>query len=248
MTETTDRVAVESDDAAASPARDRRNRWKAAFVSLLVLSVLSTSAWVLFGSRLLVVRHVEVTGTHLVPQSRVLTAAGVQVGGPMIRLDTGAVADRVAGIPEVESVNVIRKWPTTLRIIVRERVPVVVVQRAGRFYQVDRYGVVVRATSAAPRGLPRLLVTTPGPGDPATAAALGVWRSLPPRFTTRLSAVAAPDPEAVTLRLKSGVTVVWGAPERAVEKLRLVDALLSGSSGQTARTIDVSSTEVVTTR
>lgn len=240
--------AVEPDAGGPATARGRPNRWKVAFVALLVLGVLGTSAWVLFGSRVLVVRHIDVTGTHIVPQSRVLAAAGVRLGGPMIRLDTGAVADRVAGIQEVESVKVVRRWPATLQITVRERVPVVVYERDRRYAQIDRFGVVVRTSSAPPRGLPRLFVAAPGPSDPATAAAVAVWRSLPPRFTARLSAIAATGPEAVTLRLESGVSVVWGAPERAAEKLRLLDALLHGSSGRGARTIDVSSPEVVTTR
>ena len=40
---------------------------------------------------------------------RIVAATGVQVGGSMINLDTGAVADRVAGIQQVESVRVERR-------------------------------------------------------------------------------------------------------------------------------------------
>lgn len=242
-------VAADAGSVAERPAGGRPGRWKAAFVALLVLGVFGTAAWVLFGSRLLVVRHIQVSGTELVSQDRVLAAAGVPLGGPMIRLDPGKVADRViAAIREIESVRVRREWPATLRVTVRERVPVVVTERAGRYHQIDRFGVTVVDTPARPRGLPRLVVTAPGPGDPATAAALSVWRSLPARFQQRVSVITAPGPEAVGLRLKSGTSVVWGAPERAADKLRLVEALLSPSNGQTARTIDVSSPEVVTTR
>jgi len=42
--------------------------------------------------------------------------------------------------------------------------------------------------------------------------------------------------------------VIWGAPERAAEKLRLVEALAGAAAGRSAHTIDVSSPEVVTTR
>jgi cell division protein FtsQ len=238
--------------AAATAVPPRARAWKAIFVAALVLGVLGTSAWVVFGSRVLVVRHVEVTGTHLVPKSQVIAAAGVQVGGSMINLRTGTVADRVAGIQQVESVRVDRHWPTTLRIEVRERVPAVVAVRGRRYYQIDRFGVTVLTTSARPRGLPELVVGAPNPNDPATAAALGVWRSLPERFRGRVSAIGATDPEEVTLRLKSGVSVIWGAPERAAEKLRLVEALAGvpglRAAGRSAHTIDVSSPEVVTTR
>jgi cell division protein FtsQ len=257
MTDTTETVAA---DRAASPAADgggrperppdrRPNRWKAAFVALLVLGVFGTAAWVVFGSRLLVVRHIEVSGTERVSHDRVVAAAGVPLGGPMIRLDTRAVADRlVVALREIESVQVRRIWPATLRIAVRERVPVVIAWRAGRYHHIDRFGVTVVDTAAPPRGLPQLVVAAPGPGDPATVAALSVWRSLPAGFRERVSVIAAPGPEAVTLRLKSGISVVWGAPERAADKIRLVEALHSPPNGQIARTIDVSAPEVVTTR
>ncbi len=249
MIDTTQASAADRDAAAVAPrARGRPGRWKAIFVAALVLGVLGTSGWVVFGSRVLVVRHVVVTGTHLLPKSQVIAATGVHVGGSMIKLDTGAVAERVAGIQQVESVRVERHWPATLRIEVRERVPAVVAVRGRRYYQIDRFGVTVLTTSARPRGLPELVVGAPDAGDPATAAALAVWRSLPERFRRRVSTIGATDPEEVTLRLKSGVSVVWGAPERAAEKLKLVEALAGMAAGRSAHTIDVSSPEVVTTR
>jgi cell division protein FtsQ len=248
----TNTAAADSGATAATAARAaaavRARRWKVAFVTALVLGVFGTSAWVLFGSRLLVVRHIDVTGTHIVPESRVVAATGVPLGGSMTSLDTGAVADRVAGIQQVEAVRVERRWPATLRIEVRERAPAVVAVRGRRYYQIDRFGVTVLATSTRPRGLPELAVAAPDPGDPATAAALAVWRTLPGRFRGRVAAIGATDPEAVTLRLRSGVSVVWGAPERSTEKLRLVEALVGTRAGRSAHTIDVSSPEVVTTR
>jgi cell division protein FtsQ len=239
--------AAGADDAAAAAAR-RAGRWKAAFVAALVLGVFGTAAWVLFGSRVLVVRHVEVTGTRIVPKSRVVAATGVRLGGSMIHLDTAAVAGGVAAIPQVESVRVVRHWPATLRIEVRERRPVAVAVRGRRYYEIDRFGVTVLATSVRPRGLVTLVVAAPGPRDPATIAALDVWSRLPVGFRGRVSAVVATDPEAVTLRLRSGVSVVWGAPERTAEKVRLVEALVGTPAGRAAHTIDVSSPEVVTTR
>jgi cell division protein FtsQ len=228
--------------------RRHANRWKVLFVSFLVAGLLGAAAWVLLGSRLLVVRHVEVAGTHLLPNDRVVAIGRVHLGLPMIRLDTGAVRDRVEGIQQVESARVELHWPGTVRILVVERTPVVVVARAGRFDEMDRFGVTVLTVDTAPSGLPTLVVADPGPADPATGAALAAWRSLPDRLTRRLTAIEAPTVESITLRLSGGKSVVWGAPERAAEKIRLVDALLSTPAGRAARTIDVSSPEVVTTQ
>jgi cell division protein FtsQ len=217
------------------------------FISLLVVGVFGLAAWVLLGSRLLVVRHVEVVGTHLLPRDRVVELARIHLGTPMVRLGAGEVRDRLEDIQEVEAVRVERRWPTTVRIVVTERVPVVVVPRGGKFEQYDRYGVLVLTSPVRPRGLPDLVVATPGPADAATGAALAAWRSMPPRLTRRLVAVEAPTTESITLRLSGGQTIIWGAAERAQEKLRLIDALSRTAAGRSARTIDVSSPEVVTT-
>jgi cell division protein FtsQ len=216
------------------------------FISLLVAGVFGLAAWVLLGSRLLVVRHVEVVGTHLLTRDRVVSVARIHLGTPMIRLGADAVRDRIEGIREVETARVERRWPTTVRIIVSERVPVVVVPHGGRFDQYDKYGVLV-VTSATRPALPALVVAAPGPADAATMAALGAWRSLPPRLAGRLTAVEAPTTESITFRFAGGRTVIWGAAERAQEKLRLIDALSRTAAGRSARTIDVSSPEVVTT-
>ncbi|GAA2407726.1 hypothetical protein GCM10010191_15200 [Actinomadura vinacea] len=249
MTEAGTRQRRSTSEPAGRPAAARRaGRWKAACVTLLVLGVLGTVAWVLLGSRLLVVRNVEVTGTKLAPRDRIVATAGIRLGLPMVRLGTGTVRSRLERLREVESATVERRWPATIRIVVRERVPVAAVQRAGRFYQLDRHGVAVTDGPSRPPGMPALASAAPGPTDAATLAALRVLEDLPDRMGKRVARVEAPSPESVTLRMAGGRTVVWGPAERSAEKVRLVDALQKSAAGRSARTIDVSAPEVVTTR
>jgi cell division protein FtsQ len=217
------------------------------FVALLVTGVLGTAAWVLLGSRLLVARHIDVVGERLVPRDRVLAVARVRLGEPLIRLDTGAVRDRVEAVQEIETVRVERRWPATVRIVVRERTPIAAVQHDNRFLQIDRYGVTVLTSSARPRGLPSLTVADPGQTDPTLRSALAVIQALPAWVSHRVASVEARSPEAVTLRLKEGTTIVWGASERTPDKLRLLRGLLSTTPQRGIKTIDVSSPEVVTT-
>jgi cell division protein FtsQ len=233
----------------AEPSGERRPaRWKALGVGLVVLVLLGAAAWALLGSRLLVVRNVEVTGTKLAPRDRIVATAGIRLGLPMVRLGTGSVRARLERMREVESARVERHWPATVRIVIRERVPVVSVERNGRFYQLDRHGVAVADGPSRPHGLPTLSSAAPGPTDASTLAALRVLHALPGGLRALVDGVEAPSPESVTLRLAEGRTVVWGPAERAEEKVRLVDALRNTPAGRAARTIDVSSPEVVTTR
>ncbi|WP_433468615.1 cell division protein FtsQ/DivIB [Spirillospora sp. CA-128828] len=248
MTEArTDRLAAPDEDAAPG-GRGRPNRWKVVFVTLLVLGALGAVSWVLLGSRLLVVRHVEVTGTHLAPRDRVVAAAGIDLGTPMARLRTGAVRDRVERLREVDSVKIERHWPGTVRIVVRERVPVAVFARGGRYLLLDRHGVTVADGESRPPGLPTLTVASPGPSDKATLAALTVLTGLPESLGDRLTEVEATGPEAVTLYLAGGQTVEWGAAERSAEKIRLLEALRRTAAGRAIRTVDISSPEVLKTK
>jgi len=218
------------------------------FVVLLIATLLGAAVWVVLGSKLLVVREVSVRGTSLLDRDRVLRVAEVPLGTPMARLDAGAVERRVGRVREVESVRVRRSWPTTLVITVRERTPIAAVEQNGLFQHVDRFGVTVLTSPRRPSHLPLLVVASPGAGDPSTREGLEVLRDLPSRWRDRLVTIEAPGPESVVLRLEGGLTVVWGAAERADEKHRLLKALLATRAGRAARTIDVSSPEVVTTR
>ncbi|HEY8481612.1 MAG TPA: FtsQ-type POTRA domain-containing protein [Spirillospora sp.] len=233
---------------APGEGRGHPGRWKVVFVTLLVVGALAAVTWVLLGSRLLVVRHVEVTGTSLASRDRVVTAAGITLGTPMARLATGEIGERVERLREVETARVERHWPGTVRIVVRERVPVAVFERGGRHYSVDRHGVVVADGESRPSGLPVLTVATPGPSDRATLAALTVLSGLPERIGGKVREVGATGPEEVTLQMAGGQTVVWGAAERAEEKIRLLDALWRTPAGRAVGTVDVSAPEVLKTQ
>ncbi|WP_233617917.1 cell division protein FtsQ/DivIB [Actinomadura sp. WAC 06369] len=233
----------------AEPEAEARagSRWKAVFVALLVVGMLGAVTWVLLGSRLLVVRHVEVSGTDLAPRDRITAAAGVALGVPMARLDTGEIRARVERLREVESAEVERRWPGTVRIVVDERVPVAVFEHGGRYHRIDGHGVVVADGTARPSGLPTLSVGAPGPSDASTLAALRVLTVLPDALRGLVAEVEATAPETVTLYLNDGRTVVWGAAERAEEKVRLLEALQRTAAGRAVQKVDVSSPDVLMT-
>jgi cell division protein FtsQ len=195
-------------------------RWQAAFFVVAAVAIVAGLAWALLGSSLLVVRSIQVTGIHLVSRAQVLRAAEVQLGTPLIRVDTAAVARRVQQITQVQSARVVRDWPDTLVIAVRERTPALAVARGGRFELIDRFGVVVRQVTRRPRRMP-LLVVAPGSalrGSPAVRAAATVLAELPPSVRRTVRTVTAPSAGAVTLGLRGRITVVWGGAGRGAAK------------------------------
>ena len=235
--------------------RRRTNPWKAAFAVVLVVGLLGTAVWVVLGSRLLVVRHVQITGMKRLDRAEVLDAASVRLGTPLARLDTGAVGDRVATVAQVRTVAVSRSWPSTLRIAITERTPRVAVARDGRYDLVDGAGVTV-VTTKKPSGLPRLDVDGTLPGNPAVRAAVSAATALPPSLAPRLRRMTATDAAHVTLHLRLWrripgthhkhpvpITVDWGDASRPGEKADVLTALLHHH----AHRYDVSDPDVATT-
>lgn len=188
-------------------------------------------------------RAIVVTGLGAVTQEEVVAAAGVAPGTPLLQVDTDAVAERVAGIRRVASARVQRQYPSTLRVTVVERVPVVVRDYPDGVHQFDKDGVDF-AVGPPPPGVPYLDTENPGPNDPATRAALQVMTSLRPDVAGQVGRVSAPSVAAITLTLIDGRVVVWGTTDRTEEKALKLAALLT----QPGRTYDVSSPDLPTVK
>ena len=176
----TRRPAARTAAGAPGPSRTRRPGpagppwmgWKAAFSGLAAIAIAAAVAWALLGSRFLIVRSVQVTGTGpMVSRAQVLAAAQIQPGLPLIRVSTSAIAHRVGAIRQVQSAEVSRDWPHTIVISVKLRTPVFAVARPGGYALVDAFGVDLQDSARRPAGFPLLLVGSaagePWPGAPA---------------------------------------------------------------------------------
>ena len=210
----------------------------------VVLGIVSVAlALVLYFTPAMSARSVVVTGVGTVTQEEVLDVAAVRLGTPLLQINTGEVADRVAGIRRVASARVQREYPSTVRITVVERIPIVVKDFPDGPHLYDRDGVDF-ATAPPPPGLPYIDVADPGPADPPTRAAIEVMTALRPEVVAQVSRVAAPSVSSITLTLADGRTVVWGTTDRTDEKAEKLAALLT----QPGRVYDVSSPDLPTVK
>ena len=208
----------------------RSRRWLAALLLLSALGIAGGVAWALLGSGLFAVRSVVVTGTRLVPESEVLAVADVQPGTPLIRVNTARIAGRVLTIRLVQGVQVSTSWPNRVVIAVRERTSALAVALpGGGFDLIDADGVLVQSAATRPRGLP-LYATTAAVstlrGDPDVAAAAAVLGELPAWLRSSVTSVTASSPDQVTLRLSSGVTIMWGGTDDAGAKAKALAILM----------------------
>ena len=219
--------------------RGRHDPWKSAFFGLAAAALVAGVAWALLGSSFLVVRSVRTTGSA-VPRARVLGAAAVRLGTPLIRVDTEAVARRVERITQVQAARVTRSWPDAIVIWTKRRTAVFAVPANRGYRLVDSYGVVLGRASVAPAGLVVLRAPAWPAGallrDPAVLAAGAVVRSLPRWLRQRVTRVRAAGPADVILILHGGASVAWGGQGRAAQKAAELAVLLRTG----ARSYDVS--------
>jgi cell division protein FtsQ len=236
------------DRRAARAGGKRRRRLQAAVAVLAVVLL----AWVLWGSPLLAVRSVRVDGVSTLPADQVRETAGIAHGTPLLRVDVSAAQERVARLPQVDSVEVARGWPSTVVITVVERRAVAVVGPPGSRSLIDASGVLFDTiTGEAPDGVVPLDVGDPGPDDRPTMAALGALVSLPPEVREQVTSAAAGSAEDVSLTLSDGTLVRWGAAEETPAKAAALAAVLGqieAGALEPAGTIDVSTPDAVVLR
>ncbi len=223
-------------------------RGKVRGLKVMVWTVLLVTLFVglgllLYFTPIMAARNIVITGVGAVTQDEVIAAAAVKEGTPLLQVNTDDVAERVATIRRVATARVQREYPSTLRITVVERVPVVVKDYPDGPHLFDRDGVDF-ATGPPPPNMPYLEADNPGPSDPATKAALEVMTALPPDVAGQVARVSAPSVAAVTLTLTDGREVVWGTTERTDEKAQKLAALLT----QPGHTYDLSSPDLPTVK
>jgi cell division protein FtsQ len=230
----------------AAAAR-RRPRLLAA-VGVVLLLVLGLVAWLGWFSGVLTATQVQVRGVTGAAAAEVRRVAAVPLGGPLMRVDTGAAEQRLVDGKVWDDVTVSRSLPHTVVIEVSPRRAVLAVRTpAGSVDLVDADGFAFRTLSAAPDGVPLVRSSSDTVTKSGVAAALQALTSLPASVRADVSGVTVSAADQVSFTVSSTSkrkTVVWGGAGEGDRKARLVAVLL----GQPGDTIDVSVPDSPVTR
>lgn len=210
------------------PVRDEAvgMRWPR-WLPLAVMGVVTAVVVVLYFTPLLGVRSVRVEGGTLLPEQQVVAAAQVELGRPMLQVDTDEVAARLRALPKMASAEAELAWPSTVLLRVTERAPAVFMKAADGIYLVDDAGVPFQKVPEPPAGVPELRVATASVQDPATRAALTVLRSLGPPLRGEVLTVVADKPSDIHLLLTGNREVQWGDVDDAQRKAAILPPLLT---------------------
>ena len=220
-------------------SRRRRIIWLAGAGAVVLLIGGSVAAAY---SPLFAVEKVTVVGTSSLDPSAIESALADQIGTPLALVNESEVKAALIAFPLIETYALEAKPPHELAIRIAERTPIGVLESDAGFTLVDAAGVSLDTTPTRPEGQPVLQVA--GGISSAAFESVGlVVRSLPADVRELVTEVSASTLDDVTLKLSSGLTVVWGNAERSVEKAISLSSAMAANPD--ARSFDVSSTEVV---
>ncbi len=213
--------------------------WVSLFALVLVLG-LGLSAWL---SPVLSVREINLLGVGQLQRQEVLGALGDVQGTPLMRVDTNAAAQRVAGIARVAQVRVKRDYPSTLTVEIVERTPWAYYEGTDGPHLIDEFGVDY-AVEPPPEGLP--LISTPDPlsNPELLREGLTLLDELPPPLWDQVSELAINSTDDFELTLYDGRQVRWGNAADTPLKGAVALAVLS----QPGQFFDVSSPSLPTAK
>lgn len=223
----------------AAAARRRPRLVAGVLVALLIVA--GVVAWLGWFSSILTVSKVEVDGVSPAAAGQVRIAAQVPLGGPLMRVDTDAVTERLLAGRAWSTVSVTRSLPDTVVITVTPRVAVLAVRNPqGEVDVVDREGFTFRTVGSAPAGVPLVSSGAAQVTKAGVDAALAALASLAPGLRADVSGVSVSTADQVSFTVKANgdraKTVVWGGADNGPRKAELVKLLLP----QPGTTIDVS--------
>ncbi len=193
--------------------------------TVLTVIVLTAAGLVAYLTPLMSVRSVTVSGAGVVGREQIVAAADIATGTPLLQVDTRPAAQRIAAIPRIKTVRVVRGYPSTIDITVVERTPVAYEDRSGTVHLLDVDGVDFAQQEQVP-ALPRFTPGAPS-SEAARDAALQVVAGLPDFLSKQVVAVTAGSSADVRLTTRDRKTIVWGDVDRGAEKARTLRYLLS---------------------
>ena len=221
----------------------RRRGWLPWAVGGLVVALGGLTVWLFYFSSVFAVSGVKVSGADTVPVATITQVAEAPTGTPLVKVDLGAIAERVRTIQAVADAQVTRAWPNQLKIVVTERVPVVVVTDGSNFELVDATGVSFKTVPARPEGLPEALVVGTR-RDVTIRSVVTVSAALPVKLRSEVESISAASPDSITLNLGSKVKVVWGSSDDSARKAEVLSVLMR----REAKVYDVSAPDLPVTK
>lgn len=189
---------------------------------------------------LFAIKEITVVGTQRLNSEKLVATLQPLLGKSLTMVANQEVADLLAGFELIETFALQAQPPSTLRVKVRERQPLLIINQSGQRQMFDAAGVRI-AVAEAQDEFPVFDFQGNTQQDPRFAQAVELLLSLPFETYSRIGAISVSDQLTSQLILKgSGIKIFWGANSDPLLKAEVLESLLA-TSGEKVRRIDVSS-------
>ncbi|MBT5756988.1 MAG: FtsQ-type POTRA domain-containing protein [Acidimicrobiaceae bacterium] len=126
-----------------------RHRKLIVLAGLIALGLLG---WAATQSALLDVDEVRIVGAERTSAAYLRNVAGVELGTPVLGLDTNTIEERLALLPEVAAVTVASNWGGLVTVEITERLPVARIESAEGTAVIGGDGLVLEIIERIPLG------------------------------------------------------------------------------------------------
>ncbi len=214
----------------------RLNWWETIIFSIIIL----VAGFILVSSSLFEIDTITVEGNLHLQAEEIRSASGIVPGTNIFQAQTREAEDRLEALPAIRKAELVREFPSTVRIIVEERVPVALLNIHGEFWEVDVEGVPVRKKGKGWDGLP--VITGVQFGNPNLQRTLEAVEKLPKEVVAGLSEVWFGNDLRLILYTFDGIEIRLGQLERLEQKgVLLLEVLaLVRDDGRKVEYIDLS--------
>ena len=231
----------QSQDRAPAPALERtagrtgRPRLRMAIVGVLSVTVISLAGTgyaqrASLGAALieasaesgLQLQKIEVHGRAHTPKDVLLAAAELSLGDPMLGISLPELHSRLLAIGWIEQVAVERRMPTTIRIVLNERIPMALLQTVNGHRVIDSSGTII--ASADPAAFAHLTVVAGTQAADNAAPILDILKTEPELFAD-VWAVTFQSERRWDVHLRNGIRVRLPEtdPRTAWSRLAMID-------------------------
>lgn len=178
--------------------------------------------WIGWHSSLTLVRDLQVVAPKSISGKAVAAAAGVGPTDHVPAVDPDRLRIAVMeAVPAVADVRVSRQLPHKIKITVTARVPLAALRTKTGYLVLDPSGVAFQRVTS-----PGSLPVIDADKDPGRGTAMTVLAGLPKKLQDQVGLITASTADDVSLKLRGGATVRWGAASDLALKAQVLDALL----------------------
>ncbi len=208
-------------------------------LSLVVVLVLSFSP-------VLAAKTIEVNGTKLLSEKKLLESLAPLEGTPLPRISESKVESLLGDQPAIESIVVRAQMPDTLVVEIHEAVPVAILVDGKTNYLVSETGAKLKKLGAKDETKLPKIKASDATKDPEKFKLLtSILSGVDAKVLEQVSTASLTEAGFMELALPQKRTLIWGDGEKAGLKNQVTQIFLNNEKDDTdaKKTIDVSNPE-----